>query len=548
MKADLVFMNGKVITVDSKDSTSEAIAVYSGRIIKVGSNREVEKCIGQETRVIDLGDKAVTPGMIDVHCHFADSGTSKVYVVDLRYPNVESISEVLKIVEAQVSKAPRGMWIKGRGWDEALFQERRYITRWDLDSISPENPVILHHTSGHYISVNTYVLQLAGVTKDTPQPAGGTIDKDPESREPTGVFKEAPAMNLVLKKVPEWTVLELETGIKKAQELFLSEGITAIKDPGVTNATLHAYNNLQNCGELAMRVYMLYPVNTVHQTERAVKHLARGGNDFLKLGGLKMFLDGSGMARTAWMYEDWNQHYIHRDVNNRGYPVIPLKDFRMMVKIAHKAGFQIGVHAIGDKAIDETLTAYEAALKEVPKTNSRHSIIHANVPTDEALERITKLKDNIVIETQTPFLYFIGDNYAGNFGPQRAKRMIPMKTYMKQGITVGNSSDWSVCPFPPRIGIWSAIVRKTWKGLYGFHPFGIEEGLSVQEALRTYTILAAKCIFMEELIGSIEEKKYADLVVWSRDLYTTPIDKLKDLTVEMTIVGGKIVYGKDMAG
>jgi predicted amidohydrolase YtcJ len=182
LKANLVLTNGKVITVDSKDSTSEAIAVYSGRIIKVGSNRRVEKYIGQETRVIDLEKRTVTPGLIDVHCHFANGGTSKVYVMDLRYPNVKSISDALKVVEAQVSKAPKGKWIKGRGWDEALFYERRYITRRDLDPISPENPIILHHTSGHYISVNTYALKLAGVTKDTAQPTGGTIDKDRESR------------------------------------------------------------------------------------------------------------------------------------------------------------------------------------------------------------------------------------------------------------------------------------------------------------------------------------------------------------------------------
>ncbi|MFQ6076158.1 MAG: amidohydrolase, partial [Candidatus Bathyarchaeia archaeon] len=319
MKADLVLTNGKVITVDAGDSIAEAVAVGSGRIVKVGSNRDVEKLVVGKTKVIDLKGRAVTPGMIDVHAHFAISGTNEVYMVDLRYPRAKSISEALKLVEARVKETPRGRWVQGRGWDEALFDERRYITRWDLDPVSPENPVILHHTSGHYISVNTYALKLAGVTKDTPQPAGGTIVKNPKSREPIGVFIEPPAMDLVRKEVPAWTVEKIEAGIKRAQELFLSEGVTTVKDPGVDDTAVQAYRNLRERGELAMRVYMLYRADSLKQTKEAVRRLNRGGDDSLRLGGLKFFLDGSGMGRTAWMYEDWNKNFTERDEGNRGY-------------------------------------------------------------------------------------------------------------------------------------------------------------------------------------------------------------------------------------
>jgi len=255
-----------------------------------------------------------------------------------------------------------------------------------------------------------------------------------------------------------------------------------------------------------------------------------------------MFLDVSGMGRTAWVHKDWNKNFNDKDTGNRGYPVIKLEEFRKMVKVGHKAGFQICVHAIGDRAVDETLSTYEAALAEVHRENSRHSIIHAILPTNNALQKMEKLGNNVVIETQSPFLYFIGDNYAGNFGPNRSRRLIPLKSMLKKGITVGNGSDWSVCPFPPRFGLWGAVVRKTWKGLYGLQPFGTEESITVKEALRTYTTMAARCLFMEDAIGSIEPGKYADFAVWSGDIYTVDVEALKDLTVEMTIVGQEVVY------
>lgn len=542
MTADLVIMNGKVITIDSKDYVAEAAAVEAGRIVTVGSSRDIERLIGKTTIRIDLKGKTVTPGLIDTHAHFAHSGINQVYVLDLRYPKVKSIVEAIKLVKTQIEKTQRGRWVQGAGWDEALFDEKRCITRWDLDSVSPDHPVILQHTSGHYIVVNTYALNLAKVTKDTPQPKGGTIVKDPNTSEPNGVLIEPAAMDIVRNLLPPWTIEEAETGIKKAQELFLAEGITTVKDPGADDITLAAYKNLRKHGELKIRTYLLYTVDSFTNAEKAIKLLTKGGDDYLKLGGLKIFLDGSGMGRTAWVREDWNKNFTDKDTGNRGYSVIQLEEFRRMVKVGHRAGFQIGVHAIGDRAVDEALSAYEAVLAEAPRKDARHSIIHAILPTSIALEKMEKLGSSVVVETQSPFLYFIGDNYAGNFGPERSKRLIPLRSMLKRRITVGNGSDWSVCPFPPRFGLWGAVARKTWKGLYGLQPFGTEESITVREALRTYTVMAAKCLFMEDVIGSIEPGKYADFAVWSDDLYTVPVEALKDLRVEMTIVGSEIVY------
>jgi len=542
MPVDLALINGNIITVDRRDRIAEAVGVGSGKILKVGRNAEIRSLIDSKTKVIDLLGKTVTPGMIDVHNHFAMSGINEVFVFNLRYPKVKSIRELLKIVREEAEKTAAGRWVQGRGWDEALFEERRYVNRWDLDPVSPKNPVVLTHTSGHYIAVNSLALRLAGISKGTPEPRGGTIEKDPKTGEPTGILKEEPAMNIVRKVVPPWSVEETERGIARAQELVLTEGITAVKDPGVDNVSLEAYRNLRRRGELRLRAYLLYKVDTASQTEDAVNSLKVGGDDTLVLGGLKMFLDGSGMGRTAWMYRDWNKNFRERDVGNKGYPVVDPDEFKRMVKIAHKAGFQIGAHAIGDRAIDFTLEAYEEALKESPRRSSRHTIIHSNAPTPRELERMKRLGDNLAIETQSPFLYFIGDSYAGNFGPSRSRQMIPLRSYIERGITVGNSADWFVCPFPPKFGIWAAIERRTWKETYGPHPFGRRESVTVRDALRTYTALAARCLFMEDKVGTIETGKYADLAVWSDDLYSVPTRRIRDLSIEMTIVGGKIEH------
>jgi len=544
LAADIVLVNGIVITVDLKDSICEAVAVKEGKILSVGSNDEVNKLIGEQTHVIDLKGRTLTPGMIDVHGHFAMGGISYLHVLDLRYPKVTSIAQALEMIKERVSASEPGQWIRGRGWDEALFDERRYIDKNDLDPIAPENPVILRHTSGHYIAVNSYTLKIAGVDKDILDPVGGTIVKDSVTREPTGVFIEGPAMNLVTNIVPPWTVNEVEEGIKKAQELYFSEGLTSVKDPGVDKTGLMAYRNLRERGELKIRSYVLYSVDSAGSVNIAVESGVFGGDKLLDVGGVKIMFDGSGMARTAWMYEDWNKNFTELDKGNVGYPVTPVKTFKEIVKVAHDADLQICTHTIGDRAMDVAMEAYEEAIKDNPRGDARHSLIHANAPSYEQMDRMAGLGNNLVIETQSPFLYFIGDNYAGNFGPERSKRMIPLKSLLDRGITVGNSADWSVCPFPPRYGLWAAVVRKTWKGTYGLQPFGLEESVTVKDALRTYTILAAKCLFMEDNIGSIEPGKYADVVVWSEDLYNVPIEQLKDVKVNMTFVEGQQRYQK----
>ncbi len=542
MAADLVLVNGAVITVDGQDRVCEAVAVKEGTILRVGSTAEIRAVVDDRTRVIDLQGRSVTPGLIDVHSHFALGGLSTLFVLDLRYPQVTSIAQVLALIQARVAASEPGQWIRGRGWDEALFEEQRYIDKTDLDPVTPDNPVILHHTSGHYFAVNSYALTLAGVDQATPEPVGGTIVRDAATGAPTGVFLEEPAMRLVTRMVPPWTVAEVEAGIKAAQTAYFAEGVTAVKDPGVDATSLTAYRNLRGRGELLIRTYLLLSVESADAVTRQVAQGVFGGDDVLRVGGVKIMLDGSGMARTAWMYEAWNTGFTRVDMGNVGYPVTPVPTVRAIVHVAHAAGLQIGIHAIGDRAMDVAMAAYEDVLLKTPRSDARHSLIHANAPSAVQLDRMARLGMNLVIETQSPFLFFLGDNYAGNFGPERSQRLIPLRSLLDRGITVGNSADWPVCPFPPRYGLWAAAARTPWKGTYGWQPFGQAERVSVTDALRTYTRLAAYCLFLEKTIGSIEPGKAADLVVWSDNLSTMPLDQVKDATVAMTFIAGRQRY------
>lgn len=263
----------------------------------------------------------------------------------------------------------------------------------------------------------------------------------------------------------------------------------------------------------------------------------------LYLGAVKCSFDGSGGNRTAWLYEPWNRNYTEVDGNNMGGPIVPEPHtYPEIAKIIHRAGFQIGAHCVGDQTIDRYLDAIEAALIDTPRTNCRHSVIHNNLPTDYALRKETAMGDNIVVEATSAYLYFIGDNYAGSFGPNRSRRLIPLKTLMDRGVIVGNGCDWNTCYINPLYGLYGAINRKPRKGVYGDQPFGKDECITPIQALRTYTWNSAYCMFWEEKIGSLEKGKYADLVIWQENPITVDPEEMLKVRVEATMVNGEWVY------
>ncbi len=394
-------------------------------------------------------------------------------------------------------------------------------------------------------------LRLAGVTRETNDPNAGTIDRDTQ-RNPTGVLKKS-ATGLVTRRIPRYTHEQERSGLLKIIQDFNREGMTAVKYPSIGQGQWDLLREVLDAGKLDVRVCAIRmggrTLESARQTRDRLLALPRApqslGDGRLLSGGVKLYMDGSGGARTGWMYQDWNKDYRDTDTGNAGYPTTDPEIYRQQVKLLHDAGLHISTHAVGDRAIDWVVDSYAEALKAKPTRGLRHGVIHCNVPTDHAIATTAAMQkeyDAGYPEAQAPFLWWIGDTYAGNYGPQRSLRLEPFQTYLKKGVIWGGGSDYSVTPFAARYGLWASVVRKPLRGAYGAQPFGVAESVDVHAALRSYTIWAARQLFLEDRIGSIEKGKDADLAVWDRDPYRIPADDLKNLKCDLTMLAGRIVY------
>lgn len=550
-QVDLILYNGKIITVDADDTIAEAVAIGDGRLLAVGTNDEILAFATSGTERVDLRRHTATPGLLDSHAHFGSSGANMLYGLDLSYPNVERMADVVDLVREQIGGLEDGDWVRGRGWDEGKLEELRYIYAADLDSISTDNPVWLTHTMGHYGVANSVALELAGITAETPDPPNGTIDRFPDGR-PTGVLKES-AQGLVRRLIPRATPEQVREGMRALADAFNREGMTGVKDPGISPRTWEAYRDVLESGDLSVRVFALWSTpNTVEEARAHADSIARftkpyesTGDDRLISGGVKLYIDGSGGARTAWLYDDWSESYTGVNTGNRGYPAIDPDILREQIRNYHNAGIHMSVHSIGDRGIDWVMDSYRMAMEANPITGLRHGIIHSNIPTDRALELMADMQrdyDAAYPEPSATFMWWIGDTYAGNFGPDRALRLNPFRTFLDRDIRWADGSDYSVTPFAGSKGLWASVARQTLLGVYGEQPFGTDEAVDIRTALKSHTIWGARQMFLEDKIGSIEVGKYADIAVWDRDLYTVPVDSLEDLTALMTVFNGEVVY------
>jgi predicted amidohydrolase YtcJ len=555
--ADLVLLHGHILTVDAKDSAVQAIAIRQGVIVKTGTDDEVLKFAGNARglRVIDLHGDTTTPGLIDTHAHIANGGVDELYGVELS--DATSVPDILARVKAKVAKAKPGEWITGSGWDEGKLAEHRYITAADLDTVAAKNPVWLMHTTGHYGVANSLALKMAHITAATHDPVAGTIDRDSHGN-PTGVLKEDSAMEAVIRLIPPTTPGQMREGILHIQRTLLSEGMTAVKDPDIEQIHWDAYKALLDQGQLKERICVLWHGGTTVESARkalaeiqAVPRLpASLGDDRLLSCGAKIYMDGSGGGRTGWVYDDWLRNGKTPDVTssgapNRGYPLTDPAVYRQMVRLFHQNGVPVGTHAVGDRAMDWVVDTYAQVEHEQPHPGLRHSIIHANLPTPHALDVMAELQkkyDAGYPEMQPGFMWWIGDIYAGNYGPKRDQRLEPLKTLRSRGILWSGGSDYSVTPIAARYGLWASVARQTAKGTYGPQPFGTAEAVDIHTALRSYTAWGARQMFLENKIGTLEVGKRADIAIWDRDLYAVPTDQIKNLKCLMTLVNGEVVY------
>ena len=555
--ADLLLLHGHILTVDDKDSVVQAIAVRHGVIVKVGADADVLAFAGNLSgiRIIDLHGHTATPGLIDTHAHIAEGGVEELYGV--RLSDATSVAEIVSRVKANVARAKPGEWVTGSGWDEGKLAEHRYVTSADLDAVAPNNPVWLVHTTGHYGVANSLALKLAHITAATPDPPAGTIDHDSRGN-PTGVLKEESAMALVTRLVPPTTSEQMREGILHIQRVLHSEGMTAVKDPDIRQIHWDAYKFLLDHGQLQERICVLWHAgSTVESARKALAEIntvprlpASLGDDRLLSCGAKIYMDGSGGARTGWVYDDWLRNATTPDVTssgapNRGYPQVDPAVYREMVRLLHQNRVPVGTHAVGDRAMDWVVDTYAMVEQEQPQPGLRHSIIHANLPTPHALEVMASLQkkyDAGYPEMQPEFLWWIGDIYAASYGPKRGQLLEPLNTLLSRGILWSGGSDYFVTPVPARYGLWSSLARETVKGTYGPHPFGTAEAVDIHTALRSYTAWGARQMFLEKKIGTLEAGKKADIAVWDRDLYSVPTDQLKDLKCLMTLLEGEVVY------
>jgi len=571
---DLILIHGHILTVDAHDSVVQAIAVRGGVIVKVGTDAEIQALATPATRVIDLHGRTATPGLIDTHAHIAEGGVEELYGVKLS--DATSVAEIVARVKAKVAAARPGEWITGAGWDEGKLAEHRYVTAQDLDAVAPNNPVWLMHTTGHYGVANSMALKLAHIGAETPDPPAATIDRDAAHR-PTGVLKEDAAMQPVRKLIPETTPEQERAGILYIQKVLLSEGMTAVKDPDIFPLQWDAYKALLDSGQLKERVCVLWDAGITLDSAKvalvrvnSVPRLPNSlGDGRLLSCGVKLFMDGSGGARTGWAWQGWlrNSATVDKTASgeiNTGFPHLDPETYRQMVRLFHQNGVTVGTHAVGDRAMDWVVDTYAEVERESPKPGLRHSIIHANLPTPHAIDTMAMLQkqyDAGYPEMQAEFLWWIGDIYAASYGaeghlpaeaalpangyapgPARGGHLVPLRTLQQRGILWSGGSDYSVTPIAARYGLWASIARQTARGTYGLQPFGTAESIDAKTALRSYTAWSARQMFLEDKIGTIETGKRADIAVWDRDIYTIPTDQIKEMKCLMTLINGEVVY------
>ena len=535
VKADLALVNGKIVTVDDLDSIREAVAVKFGRILAVGSRGDIEALIGEGTQVIDLGGRTVIPGLIDSHGHIIREGAVRRINVDLsQETGVRTIADLQARLAERAAETPPGEWVTGYQEDDSKLAERRHPTRWELDEASREHPVIISTVGGHLSMANTRAFEMAGVTKETPDPVGGKFDRDPETGEMTGGLHEA-AIEMIRPGGPvEPTREQSYEGAKQILQECAALGLTGIYDT-VDGPQIRAVLDLKNRGELPIRVRMDVRIQLLPELDKLGVY--RGlGDDWARICGLKFFFDGAISARTAAVTEEY--------LNKPGFYGVMATTREIATETimgAYGKGYRISAHANGDRAIAMYLDIMEEAQARYPREDPRNRDIHCTVITPELVERISEL--GILPTIFGPYPYYHGDKLLPAFGEERLERMFAARTFLDAGVKVAAHSDHPCAPHPPMMGIHALVNRTTKAG----RPIGRSQKVSVMEALRLYTINAAYQQFDEDRLGSIEAGKLADMVVLGEDILTIPPEMIIDTPIDMTIVEGRIVHSRELS-
>lgn len=530
MPNSLLLKNSTVITLDPALPRASAIGVRDGRIAWVGAEEDAADEFGGPYREVDLGGATVVPGFIDAHHHLMTLGYW-MSQINCAFPAVRSIDDIVARVRERVDVTPAGEWVQGRGYDDNRLAERRHLTRYDLDVVSPHHPVLIRNASGHMSVVNSVALRMAGIDRATVSPFGGHIRLGADG-EPTGLLQEK-AQELLGIPFLSQDREKLTGYLATAGRAYLAAGVTSGHEAGIFHGSEFAvFQSAWAAGTLALRTYMMIRTPMLQALED-LGFYTGFGDDSLRVGSIKVISDGSLIGRTAAVCQPYGDSEHENDLGLAMFSQDELDD---IVWRGHRNGWQLAIHAIGDRAITMCLDAYESALRRLPRADHRHRIEHCGVMRPDIVARMARL--GVIPVGQPPFIHEFGDGFLAHLGRERCQLTYPLKSLLDAGIPVAGSSDSPVSSYQPLLGIQAAVTELTSAG----ESFAPAEALTVEQALAIYTRNAAHAAFDEDRKGTVTVGKYADFAVLGADPRTVPPQEIAAIPVVATMRGGEFVH------
>lgn len=537
LHADSILLNG-TIWCGFEEGTVEALAIWQGKVLVTGSKDEVLAYKGPRTSLVDLKGGFATPGLNDAHLHLIATGVA-AHWIDATPQAAPTLQSLQHAISEKARSLPPGAWIKARGYDQTKLDIGRHPHKSELDAAAPEHPVMLERTCGHVSIFNSKAFELAAVDVNTPIPEGGLIER--ENGILTGLVAEK-ARDVLRKAIPKPTTDELVEAIESAGNMLLSYGITSVMDAAVGHVAgfneIQAYNIAKLQKRLPVRTWLVLlgdPNTSIVEQCYEAGLVSGAGDDMLTIGAVKIFLDGSVGGRTAWM----SRPYLGDD-NNTGLQILADEELQALVLEAHKKGYQLACHAIGDAAIGQLIGAYEKALAACPDADRRHRIEHCGFSTPEQHERMKKA--GIYPCPQQVFVHNFGDAFISLLGQERAFSSYPLKTWNELGFKAAAGSDSPVCRPDPYPNIYNMLTRKTAKGTV----MNARQCVSIEQALQAYTEFGAFSQKLEHVKGKLIPGQVADIAVFSRNMLTaTPEEILSDTHCNLTIRDGQVVFERE---
>jgi predicted amidohydrolase YtcJ len=531
MNGDIILVNGRIVTMDPARPQASALAIRQGRVVAVGDVADIRASAGSDIETIDLRGRTATPGLNDAHAHPMSVGEA-LGDLSLSDPSAQSIAAIKDLVAAASRERAPGDWIIGRGYDHARLAERRHPTRHDLDAVAPDHPVILIRMCHHIGVANSRALALAGVNRETPDPDGGLFDRD-DAGELTGVLRES-ALTRVRSAIAPPTEDQIAAALERSGRAYLAQGVTSVAEAGIrTPAEFRAYQGLRQHGRLPVRTYLMMMLDENLDALATVGMRTGFGDDWLRVGPVKLFSDGSLGGRTARLRQPYEGQ-----PDNLGLWMMRPDVLKAKVSQAHQAGFQVAIHAIGDGAIELVLDAYEAAMLADPRPDPRHRIEHCSIVDEGLLSRIAAL--GVIPIPGTSFLYYFRDAYIDALGEERPRLAYGLASFTRHGIIAAASSDAPVVPLSPLVGLQTMVTRRDHAG----RPVWPDEAVPLEDALRVYTVNGAYASFEEGSKGTLAPGMLGDVTVFETDLFAVPPAELGAVNVDYTIVDGTVAYAR----